>query len=184
MMSFIRGQVVYQGEGYIVIETNDIGYKITLPQRMDIGDGKVELFIHEAIRENDKELFGFHAIESLELFWKLISVSGIGPKIGQKMVFSHEADHIRSQIMGGNLEFLISMPGIGKKTAQKIILELKGVLAQEPEEVVGDLNADVLDALVSLGYPRSEAMEAIKHIPSETNDAEDAIREALKVLSI
>ncbi len=132
MMSYIEGEVIYHGAGYLIIKRGGIGYRVSLPD-MVARDfrGEVELYLHEVIRDNERELFGFSSIDQLELFWKLIAISGVGPKIAQKIIFSKQIDKVRSKIMSGDLEFLTDVPGVGRKTAQKIILELKGALAEE-----------------------------------------------------
>lgn len=180
MMAFIQGRILYHGVGYVIVENNGIGYKITIPESIahEIQD-PATLYLHEAQREDGRELFGFVSIAQLELFWKLISVSGVGPKSGQKVVFSDAIERVKAKIMNGDLAALTDVPGIGKKTAQKIILELKGVLVEEPG-VVG-FDGDAVEALVGLGYSRRDAETALSGI--EEGDTESRIRVALKRLS-
>lgn len=179
MMVYLKGRLMYKGDGYVILENQGIGYKISLPHMSQTIDEIVELFIHEAVRDDSRELFGFSSINQLELFWKLIGVSGVGPRSAQKMVFSDNNGQLKKSIMEGDLSVLTSVPGIGKKTAQKIILELKGVLAQEPEYTSAD--SDAIDALVGLGYSRRDAQAALVGIEEE--DTESRIRLALKNLS-
>lgn len=180
MLASIKGIVLHQGLSYLIVECAGIGYKITLPETVAYGaQDQADFFLHEVIRENERELFGFTSIGQLELFWKLISVSGVGPRSGQKIVFSDQTDRIKAKIMAGDVVSLTHVPGIGKKTAQKIILELKGVLAEEPMVPSGDL--DAVEALVGLGYSRRDAQEALS--PLEETDTENRIRAALKRLS-
>lgn len=180
MMAFIQGSVIHQAMAYLLIVCGGIGYKVTLPETLSYSvDQHVTFFLHEVIRENERELFGFTSIGQLELFWKLISVSGVGPRSGQKIVFSDQTDHIKAKIMTGDVLSLTHVPGIGKKTAQKIILELKGVLAEEPIVSSGDL--DAVEALVGLGYSRRDAQDALSQL--EETDTENRIRAALKRLS-
>lgn len=179
MITSIKGEITYHGLGFVVIENNGIGYKIILPEDVaHTQNGEVKFYTHEIIRDPDHELFGFLSIEALELFWKLISVSGVGPRTAQKIVFVDSIDKIKERIMAADLSFLTNVPGIGKKTAQKIILELKGVLAQEPE--IPAFDADAVEALVSLGYPRKDAERVLSGIEGKTT--EDCIRAALKQL--
>ena len=104
-------------------ERDGIGYKIILPEQVALAmHGQIELYTHEVIREDSHELFGFRAISELELFWKLLAVSGVGPRLAQKIVFAAPVERIKACIADGDIAFLTQMPGIGKKTAQKIIL--------------------------------------------------------------
>jgi len=180
MMVYLQGKLLYHGVGYVVIENHGIGYKITIPESAahEVHDPAV-LYLHEAIREDGRELFGFLSVAQLELFWKLISISGVGPKSAQKIVYSDSVEQMKSKIMRGDLASLTNVPGIGKKTAQKIILELKGALADEPD--VASLDADAIEALVGLGYSRRDAQTALSGI--DEGDTESRIRLALKRLS-
>lgn len=180
MMVYLQGSVLSHGVGYVVVQNNGIGYKITIPESIAHEvQGIVTLYLHEVQREDGRELFGFLSIGQLELFWKLVAVSGVGPKSGQKIVFSDTVERVKAKIMAGDLAALTDVPGIGKKTAQKIILELKGVLVEEPG--MGTLDADAIEALVGLGYSRRDAEAALSGI--EEGDTEARIRVALKRLS-
>lgn len=179
-MVYLQGSVLFHGVGYIIVENNGIGYKVTLPESVahEVQD-PATLYLHEAQRDDGRELFGFASIAQLELFWKLIAVSGVGPKSGQKIVYSDAVDQVKAKIMAGDLAALIDVPGIGKKTAQKIILELKGALAESPD--ISALDNDAIEALVGLGYARRDAEAALSGI--EDGDTESRIRIALKRLS-
>ncbi len=180
MMSFIHGSVLFHGVGYLLIECHGLGYKITMPEHVAHEfRGEVEMYLHEVQRDDGRELFGFRSIAELELFWKLIAISGVGPKSAQKIVFSDVVDRVKAKIMAGDLTALTDVSGIGKKTAQKIILELKGVLVEEPGFSV--LDADAIEALIGLGYSRRDAEAALSGVQEEHTD--DRIRAALKRLS-
>jgi len=179
MIVSIEGNITYHGLGFVIVETGGIGYKIVLPEDVAHAQhGQVRFYTHEIIREPDHELFGFASIEALELFWKLIGVSGVGPRTAQKIVFADTVEKTKERIMAGDLSFLTNVPGIGKKTAQKIILELKGALAQEPEFSIFD--SDAVEALISLGYSRKDAENILSGVSGETT--EERIRAALKTL--
>jgi len=181
MMSYIRGAVLYHGLGYVIVENAGIGYKVSVPGSIARDfQGEVALYLHEVIRDSERELFGFSAVEQLELFWKLISISGVGPRGAQKIVFSDRIDQVKSKIMAGDLTALTSVPGVGKKTAQKIILELKGVLAEDTD--ISALNGEAIDALVGLGYAKRDAEAALSGL--ELDNTEACIRAALKRLSM
>lgn len=180
MMAYLHGRILHHGIGYVIVENAGIGYKITVPESVahEIQD-VATLYLHETQREDGRELFGFLSLAQLELFWKLIAVSGVGSKSGQKIVFSDAVDRVKAKIMTGDLAALTDVPGIGKKTAQKIILELKGVLVDEPG--MSALDGDAIEALVGLGYSRRDAQAALADI--EEGDTEARIRVALKRLS-
>ena len=181
MLCYLHGEVKYRGETYLILCTKDgVGYRVFVPPAIQARTGtSLELYIHEVQREDGRELFGFATIEGLEFFWKLLSVSGIGPRSAQKIVATGPTSEIREKIMNEDVDFLTHIPGIGKKTAQKIILELKGVLAKEGG-TVSAADAEALEALLHLGYPRAQALEALAQTTGKT---EDRIRTALKRLS-
>lgn len=179
MIAKLTGQVIYHGVGFVIVESHDVGYQVVLPEDVAHGlSGTVSLFTHEVIRENERELFGFLSIEALELFWRLISVSGVGPRSGQKIVFSSPVQKVKESIMKGNVAFLTDIPGIGTKTAQKIILELKGILAEAPTSA--SVDPDALEALVGLGYPRKQSEEMLAMIDAESS--EERVKKALKMM--
>lgn len=181
MITTLRGKIEYHGLGFVVVEVNGVGYKVNLPEdRAHELSGEVLVYIHEVQREDQHELFGFLSMEALQLFWKLINVSGVGPKVGQKIVFSNTVDRVKEKIMKGDLTFLTDIPGIGKKTAQKIILELKGALVVDTGRPFG-FDVDAVEGLVGLGYARRQAEDVLSGLEGETT--EDRIRAALKVLS-
>lgn len=183
MLALLKGQVHYRGNGYLILEQGGMGHKIVMPEHavQDVSDETV-LYIHEVVRDSERELFGFQDISSLEFFWKLIGVSGLGPKSAQKIVFSGPLEATRASIMGGDLTFLTNIPGIGNKTAQKIILELKGVLAEEPGDVVS-LDTDAFEALLGLGYTKKQAEQTLQSLDDGLATTDDRIRAALKVLA-
>lgn len=181
MITSLRGRIEYHGLGFVVVEVGGIGYKTNLPEdRAHELSGEVLIYIHEVQREDQHELFGFLSMEALELFWKLISVSGVGPKVGQKIVFANSVEKVKEKIMKGDIFFLTDIPGVGKKTAQKIILELKGVLVEDTVRPVGFDN-DAVEGLVGLGYSRRQAEDVVAGLEGETT--EDRLRAALKILS-
>lgn len=181
MMAFISGNVLHRGVGYLIIEQGGIGYCVSFPETATQSfQSNIQLYLHEVVREAERELFGFTSIDQLELFWKLIEVSGVGPRIAQKIVYSDDVDAVRANIMTGDISALSHVSGVGKKTAQKIILELKGVLAQEdPTEAI---DQDAVEALIGLGYKKQDAQATIAQAQGETT--EEKIRSALKGLGM
>jgi len=176
-MAYLEGAVLYHGKGYVIVKREGVGYKISFPEpAASLLSGDVSMYLHEIIRDNERELFGFSQIEQMELFWKLIAISGVGPRGAQKIVYSGPVEKVKKSIMSADLAVLTSVPGVGKKTAQKIILELKGVLADEPGSSVSD--QDAVDGLMGLGYSRRDAEAALSGL--DEGSTEDRIRKALK----
>lgn len=179
MIAKVTGQVIYHGVGFVIVDCGDLGYKVNLPEDVAHGQkGSVTFFTHEVIRDDQRELFGFLSVDALELFWRLTSVSGVGPRSGQKIVFGAPVARVKENIMKGNVAFLTDIPGIGTKTAQKIILELKGILADEPSK--SSVDPDALEALVGLGYPRKQAEDVLAMIDAESS--EERVTKALKMM--
>ncbi|TAK04095.1 Holliday junction branch migration protein RuvA [Patescibacteria group bacterium] len=180
MIALLKGVVAHRGNGFLIVEIAGVGYRVTMPEAAMNGlSGEVTLFTHEAQRDDGRELFGFRTADELELFSRLICVSGVGPKSGQKIACVAPVDEVKKRIMTQDIAFLSSVQGIGKKTAQKIVLELSGVLAEEGAEVAEGAEESV-DALVGLGYSRKQAADALDGLEGDT---EGKIRQALKRLS-
>jgi len=173
------GNITYRGGGFVVVESNGIGYKVHIPEEFvyELSESGT-YYVHEAIRDSERELFGFPSLQALELFWRLTNVSGVGARTAQKIVFSGSIDRVKRNIMAGDRTFLKSVKGVGKKTAQKIILELKGVLTEEP--TTDALDGEAIDALESLGYSRRHAQEALSEIEAKSTEAR--VKAALKLL--
>ncbi len=192
MIENMRGVLQYKSPAFIVIETGGIGYKISLPLSSygllprEGEEVKINTYLH--CREDGLSLYGFLNQEERDFFLLLISISKIGPKSALRMLSSISPSEFKKAIRRGDITTLTDIPGIGKKTAQRLILELKEKIAEEEEIMeVGDkeLAKDTLSALLSLGYTRNEARRAIrKAIDSskEELDLASLIKEALKYI--
>lgn len=180
MISMLKGTVAHHGVGNIILMVHDVGYRITLPESVAHGlSGEITLYTHHVTRDDGPELFGFTTMAGLELCAALCEVNGVGPKIAQKIVYGgRDTDEVLGKIEQGNVEFLSSIPGVGKKTAQKIILELKGKLVEAPGEVVDE---EAAMALMGLGYTKLQAQEALSSV--DGGSTEERIRAALKMLA-
>lgn len=178
MIAFLEGKIRSVGSGWVVLQIGGIGYKIfTVGNNPMVGE-EISLHIFDYIREDRRELFGFIDIETSDLFQRLIDISGVGPRLAQKILGSNSREEITDGILRGDIDFLTRISGVGKKTAQKIILELQGVLVSL-EPAVRD--NDTLDALVSLGYKERDVVDLVNQLTAES--FEDRVKEALRLLS-
>ena len=193
MYDFISGNVVQSSPAHVVLENNGIGFfiSISLNTFTNIKDkSEVKLFVHENIREDAYNLFGFTDMDDRELFRHLISVSGIGPNTARMMMSSIQSNEIRTSILSGNVDQLKTIKGIGLKTAQRIIVELKDKLGKEPVDqkiftgINNTIKEEALSALVMLGFTRAASQKAIEKILTTQPDCkvETAIKMALKML--
>ncbi len=191
MINLLQGLVERQTEKFIVINVAGVGYKVFCPRQMldrvaKIGQ-EVKIWTHLCPKENVWELYGFLSYNDLEFFELLITISGIGPKTALNILSVVSVDDLEEAIVLGNENVLARASGISKKTAQKIILELKSKvkkIAKSPSEhsrVVDDIEA--IDALVSLGYRLAEGRRALDAVPDNIAGLENRVKEALKRLS-
>lgn len=198
MYAYIKGKIEDMDAERVVIEANNIGYNVFVPSGVMSAIGytgrEVKLYTYLNVKEDAFTLFGFLTKEDLELFKLLITVNGIGPKGAMGILGALSADDLRFAIMSGDSKTISSAPGIGAKTAQKIIIELKDKLKSEAfikNSGLGDNGADIISdgdivseaalALTSLGYGQTEALRAIKQCDTDNIDTvEQLIKEALK----
>jgi Holliday junction DNA helicase RuvA len=188
MIGSIKGKIILKTEKFLILETAGVGYKINVSpdtlSKAKSGGAETMLWIHTHVREDAFDLYGFLEYPELEFFEMLISVSGIGPKGALAILGITSIETLRKAIGTGDTSYLTKISGIGKKTAEKIVIELRDKMAskfgeQESGSLQGEL--DSLEALKSLGYSQHEAREALKKIPTEMN-TNAKIREALKIL--
>ena len=188
MIAFIQGKAAAVTLDSIVVENNGIGWLIRYPHAGSVHIGqdiKVHTYMH--IAENDIGMFGFESALEKELFLRLISVKGLGPKTAVGMLAKADAQQIISAVESGNVTFLKSMPSIGAKTASQIILDLKGKLVAPEETKTEALSSeirDACDALTGLGYKASEvklAAKAMNEQPGRTSS--EYLKIGLKVLA-
>lgn len=184
MIGYLEGEIKYGSPGKIILFCNGIGFTISVPSNVAVLKGTtMELFIHTHLRDDNLSLFGFTTPEDLNLFETLISVSGVGPKTALTMFSSATAALIKEAISSSNLSFFTSIPGIGKKTAQRLILDLKSKISK------GDVNMDSLegsselvDSLISLGFQKLEINKIISQIDSSFT-IEKQLKQALNLLN-
>lgn len=193
MISFIKGEAVKKGLDYIILENNDIGYYINTAfstlNKLKEGD-KVSIHTYMHVREDIVALYGFLTADEIELFKKLISVNGVGPKAGLSVLSTYEPNTIKEIILKDDAAKMSKVPGIGKKTASKIILELKDKVGtldsidSGSEEIsfnaVDAEESDILNALVALGFNAYEAKKTLEKIDFTGKSENEIIKEALK----
>jgi len=192
LYEYIRGKIVGIKEEYIVLDNNGIGYKIFTSEnsisKLELNEIKT-MYIYFNLREDGVYLYGFIDEEELEMFNLLLLVSKIGPKTALGTLSTLTPNQIKNAIITKDLDTLCTVPGIGKKTAERVVLELKDRLKDhivvEDDDIIEDTNEinTAIHGLMSLGYTRGETMKSIKKINTENLNAEDIIREGLKILS-
>lgn len=175
MIGYIKGKVLNAFDGVILLENNGIGYEITCSaavyQKL-LAAGSGEAFTYLAVREDDVSLYGFISLEEKNMFLKLISVSGVGPKMGITILSNMNLSDLAVKIATSDVKGLSAVKGLGKKTAERIILELREKITADTKEqpkadssVGGDddqVNQDAIIALMSLGFTKAECVKAVK----------------------
>ena len=184
MIGSIKGKIILKRDKFIIVEVGGIGYKINASPdtllKIKIGE-EVHLFTHLHVREDAQDLYGFLEYGELEFFEMLIGVSGIGPKGALAILSVAPIETLKRAISTQDISYLTKISGIGRKTAEKIVLELREKVGEEKEGVSLQGEIDVLEALKSLGYSQMEAREALKKVSTE-KDTGKKIKEALKIL--
>jgi Holliday junction DNA helicase RuvA len=188
MIGSLQGAVASLFRETVILDVGGVGYRVHVKAavlaRAKPGDA-LRLFTHLSVREDALELFGFETSEELSFFVLLIGVSGIGPKSAIAIMNLAEVSELSGAIAKNDVSYLTRVSGIGKKTAEKIVLELRDkVGGGEGADGAGytRADADVLDALTTLGYSVREAREALKRIPADVTDEGSRLREALRLL--
>ncbi len=198
MYAYFKGKLAYVGEDSIILDVHDVGYRILmspasitfLPQ---IGE-EVQLYTYTSVREDAIWLYGFLSHADLEIFKKCITVSGIGPRGGMSILSVMDADALRFAIISGDAKAISKAPGIGAKTAQRLILELKDKISVEETLADREVNGvpvtsgadastsnEAVEALVALGYSAAEAARAVKSVAHASEmDVEAVLKAALK----
>lgn len=203
MISFIRGLVADTTENAVILENNGIGYEIFMTgssiEQVSRIDGEVKIHTYFQAREDAMQLYGFLSKDDLEMFRLLLNVNGIGPKAALGVLAGLTADELRFAVLSDDIKTISKAPGIGKKTAQKLILELKDKLKledafekklaheQEAASVSGflihDGRQEAAEALIALGYSSTDAMKAVRKVTDVSpDDVEALLKAALKQL--
>ena len=200
MIAFVRGNIENLTEENVVIDVNGIGYNVkisagTAALLPGLGE-EVKLYTYTSVREDAFNLFGFLTRDELEIFKKLITVNGIGPKGGLSILSVMSADDIRFAVISGDAKMIAKAPGIGKKTAERVILDLKDKISLEDTLIHKDMSGgsvaegsdmensarnEAIEALTALGYSASDALRAVKAVQiDDSMDVEVILKLALK----
>lgn len=188
MISYLEGIVKFKTVNYLTLLINGVGYKVFTPANVlgSINTGqKLSLFIHTHVKEEYFDLYGFETLEDLTMFDLLLGISGIGPKTALSIFCNNKLHKIREAIIKGDVEFFITVPRLGKKNAQKIIIELRSKLSKFDDINLAEESSDskeIIDALKTFGFSHIEARDAYKSIKDVEGSTSDKIRQALKWL--
>ncbi len=200
MYAYIKGTIVQIAEGYVVMDNHGMGYRVFTPASVSaqlcVGE-EAKLFTHFAVREDAMQLYGFLSEQDVQLYRMLLAVGGIGPKGAIGILSVMDADDLRFAILSEDAAAIAKAPGVGKKTAQKVIIELKDKLdlqeafeekAAHTKDAAGNVSdsiqSEAVMALAALGYTNAEAMKAVRKVLASQNaeDVESLIKAALKEL--
>ncbi len=197
MFAYLRGSLEHIDENYIVVDVGGLGYKIFAPastiQRLPHIHKEVKVFTHSHIREDAFDIYGFIDKEQLAMFELVISVSGVGPKVALGILSSIPPTDFALAVVSSDVKTITRAPGIGKKLAERIILELKDKIAAEELTAFGgtasfgvggngSYSSEAVDALVVLGYSAVEAAKAVQKVKTEGMELEQVIKLSLKSL--
>lgn len=193
MIAYIKGSITLVSENKVIIEANGIGYQVFVPAGLNLPlNVEAKLFTYMHVKDDGISLYGFVAPDSLRMFGHLLAVSGIGPKVALGVLSAMEPVQIAMAILSEDTVALLGCPGIGKKTAQRIVLELKDKMSGEHAETKAILHAqqsissvqsekqDAIDALAALGYSTSESIRAVMEVAIEGMSTEQIIKQALR----
>lgn len=189
MIASITGNIQQIEENSLVIGVGGVGVRVSVPRTVleDVGGvgHTMLLFTHLVVREQELSLYGFETQEDLRLFTVLLGVNGVGPKVGLAILSTLSPELLKSAIMREETAVLQRVPGIGKKTAERIMFQLRDKLdLTEPTAVplVSDVDADVIDVLTTLGFSIVEAQSALQHLPREAKSVDERVQLALQQL--
>jgi Holliday junction DNA helicase RuvA len=195
MIAYLNGKIINKSGNYIILRAGSIGYKVFINDKLFYGlnsGDEVEVYTHQYVREDSLDLYGFESLDQLDFFEVLLSISGIGPKSALKATSIARVDEFKEYISRGDSALLQQVPGIGKKTAEKVVVELRdkvGFLSQRSKDSKdssgkneNNITSDEIDALIALGYSMVQAREALREVDPNIKDSSQRIREALKII--
>jgi Holliday junction DNA helicase RuvA len=183
MISFLEGEVVEKTPAHVVLAVGGVGYEIVVPTSVLAAlpaGGRARVHTRMVVREDSMTLYGFADADERACFDLLIGVSGIGPKVAIGFLSAMAPDAIRRAVVAGDADALTVVPGVGKKVAQRVVLDLRDRLGGDGDLVVTGPLADVREALISLGLTPAEASQALAGVEADGRAVEDLLREALQ----
>ncbi|MCQ2528805.1 MAG: Holliday junction branch migration protein RuvA [Saccharofermentans sp.] len=203
MYSYIKGELVKRTDDYVVVDNNGIGYEILCPAALSLNLGdvgsQVTCWIYQSVREDDISLYGFASPEEKDMFLLLITVSGIGPKVAHSICSQMDPGTLAMTVINGDVKALTSVKGLGKKGAERIILEISDKLKKSGAAasstvskltvpsggrvIVNNDAADAVEALMVLGYKEADAQEAVNSVYEDGIDLQELIRRSLRALA-
>lgn len=187
MIGFLDGTVFAQRGGHLIIMTSGVGYKVAVTKQTVLkfpANSTASLWTHTIVREDVLDLYGFETEPELRFFEMLLTVSGVGPRSALAILDIASTETLRTAISRGNSEYLTKVSGIGRKTAEKIVIELREKVGVGNDETSHALKGDeeALEAMRSLGYSPVEARDALRKVPHSIANSNDRLREALKLV--
>ncbi len=189
MIASLSGSILALEKDALVINVGGVGLRVKVPQGVLENCGGVgrQLFLHTQliVRETELSLYGFESADDLRIYNTMISISGIGPKVGLSILSTLSVELLRSAVVQEEVVILQRVPGIGKKSAEKILFALRGKLDGIDASSVGlvsDVDSDVIEVLTSLGFSIVEAQAAVQKVPRDVTDIEDRVAQALRQL--
>lgn len=195
MIGYLSGVVRYHKPPVALVEVNGVGYEVNVPDgafaRSSGNDGRIELHTHVVAQNELQAIYGFRNHDERDLFRVLITASGIGPRTALAILSQMSASEVIKSLQMEDSRMFQSVPGIGEKTAEKMVLDLRGKLddlaiaaaADGAETQETDVIHEVLEALIGLGYTRKEAIKAVRAVPDEGQPFETAVRQALQAVA-
>ena len=192
MYAYLKGTIEYKYSDHIIVEVNGIGYNVFYPSgriaALPPMGSNITVYIYTSVREDAFQLYGFESMDDKELFCQITAVSGVGPKAGMSLLSELSASQIRMAIIGGDIKTLSRAQGIAKKSAERIIVDLKGKLSVDEESIAlgeasgGDVppaeENEAVEALVALGYPLKDARNAVAKAMGDKAEGTEAILKA------
>jgi Holliday junction DNA helicase RuvA len=185
MISYLKGKIKYVGSNWLILDVNDVGYKVFISKpytSKPYNSTPLCLYTYHQIREDRSDLYGFETIEELNVFELLLEVNGVGPKMAMNILSGAKVENIKNAIIGGDATFFVAISGVGKKLASKILLELKNKLGDSDYNILenSEASTELLDAMQSLGYQKSEIYKLISKIPKDLKSTQDKVKWMLK----
>lgn len=196
MIGRLKGKIIHRQPPELLIDVNGVAYEVSCPMTtfysLSSSSDSSVLYTHLAVREDAQQLYGFGSLSERDLFRQLIKVNGVGPKMALAILSGIEYEQLVMAIHDNDITALVKIPGVGKKTAERLVIELKDKLKLEsagplfapaaPQEPQGDARADAESALVALGYKAQQASKAISGVYQPGMASDDLIRQALKAM--